>query len=124
MTTVMSWTTSSGEEGRCDAKCHHATRPECACICGGANHGVGTVQAIQNTREMAETMIENYAREHDMTVEDVDAHVNELAVYQMTLPILEQVEEILNPPPDPKNKTKDRVQAEKQKPVFDQIAMW
>lgn len=38
--------------GRCDAKCYDAvgvSSNECACVCGGSNHGVGLAQAIANT---------------------------------------------------------------------------
>lgn len=43
--TAITYYTSSGTEGRCDAKCHDAQEPECHCICGGALHGAksGTV---------------------------------------------------------------------------------
>jgi hypothetical protein len=30
---------SDGVYGRCDAKCHDATEPQCHCICGGRFHG-------------------------------------------------------------------------------------
>lgn len=39
--TVISDGNSSGENRRCDAKCHNATEPECHCICGGVFHGSG-----------------------------------------------------------------------------------
>lgn len=35
--------------GRCDARCYDATSPDCDCVCGGKNHGVGLQQAAQNT---------------------------------------------------------------------------
>ncbi len=38
---------------KCDAKCHNAKGPNCRCICGGINHGVGNNQAIENTRKHA-----------------------------------------------------------------------
>lgn len=37
---------------RCDANCYGARSvcvDRCACICGGANHGVGLAQAFANT---------------------------------------------------------------------------
>jgi hypothetical protein len=52
---------SDGCIGRCDAKCYTATEPECDCICGGMNHGGGLGQAIENTRQYTEVMIEKYA---------------------------------------------------------------
>jgi hypothetical protein len=32
--------------------------PECHCICQGANHGAGKQEAIDNTRELAESWLE------------------------------------------------------------------
>ena len=53
--------TSSGVVGRCDAKCYNAQHPGCECICGGRNHGVGLARALENTREMAEAWMVEYA---------------------------------------------------------------
>lgn len=39
MTTYMTWETSGGSKGRCDARCHNARKPKCKCACGGAMHG-------------------------------------------------------------------------------------
>ena len=86
MTTLISYHTSSGEQGRCDARCYNAKHPTCDCICGGANHGVGREQAIENTRQMAAAMIENYARERGIAVDVLGAKVNE-EVYQLPLPL-------------------------------------
>lgn len=52
MATLMAVYTSDGCEGRCDAKCYNAKCPDCKCICGGKNHGVGFQKAMDNTREM------------------------------------------------------------------------
>jgi hypothetical protein len=46
-----------GTNGRCDAKCYNATHPDCHCVCGGKNHGVGLKQALENTEQIIE---ENY----------------------------------------------------------------
>lgn len=64
MTTLIAAYSSNGCEGRCDAKCHNATNPECDCICGGMNHGVGVQQAIRNTQEYCERWIEAYSKTH------------------------------------------------------------
>lgn len=40
--------------GVCDRKCYDAKGGRCACICGGANHGVGRLAAIRNTRDLGE----------------------------------------------------------------------
>jgi len=51
MTTFMTWETSSGKKGRCDAKCHNAKNPACKCACGGLMHGAArgkTEAALQD----------------------------------------------------------------------------
>ena len=50
--------TGDGCIGRCDAKCYLASGPECHCICQGANHGAGKQEAIENTRELGESWLE------------------------------------------------------------------
>jgi hypothetical protein len=52
MTTLIYVGNSEGCVGRCDAKCYEATEPECQCICGGRNHGVGLQRAQENTAAM------------------------------------------------------------------------
>jgi hypothetical protein len=63
MTTLISWASSGGARGRCDAKCYGAASApaSCDCICGGANHGAGQEAAIENTRQQAAAMIAAYA---------------------------------------------------------------
>jgi hypothetical protein len=58
MSTLIAVCTSDGCEGRCDAKCYDAQQEACDCICGGRNHGAGKQQALENTRELAESWIE------------------------------------------------------------------
>ena len=58
MTTLISYHSSGGDSVRCDARCYDAGHPRCDCICGGANHGAGKQQAVDNCREMAEGWIE------------------------------------------------------------------
>lgn len=58
MTTLISYQSSGGDQGRCDAKCYDAAEEECDCICGGRNHGAGKQQAIENTRELAGSWLE------------------------------------------------------------------
>lgn len=80
MTTLISYYTSGGCEGRCDARCYNAKHPECTCICGGRNHGVGIEKALENTREMAESWIEEYALTHDLERAEVNQSVFQLAM--------------------------------------------
>jgi hypothetical protein len=58
MTTLISYQSSGGDQGRCDAKCYDAQEPDCDCICSGRNHGAGKQQAIENTRELAQSWID------------------------------------------------------------------
>ena len=58
MTALIAVYTGDGCAGRCDAKCYNAWGPECHCICQGANHGAGKQEAIGNTRELAESWLE------------------------------------------------------------------
>ena len=58
MVTLISWSTSGGSQGRCDAKCYEAHEPDCDCICAGRNHGKGLQQATENTTQMAQGWIE------------------------------------------------------------------
>jgi hypothetical protein len=58
MTALIAVYTGDGCIGRCDAKCYNAWGPECHCICQGANHGAGRQEAIGNTRELAESWLE------------------------------------------------------------------
>lgn len=62
MTTLIAGYNSDGCSGRCDAKCYDAIHPACDCICGGANHGVGQRQALENTRDLAQAWIDEYER--------------------------------------------------------------
>jgi predicted RNase H-like HicB family nuclease len=69
MTTLIAVYTSDGCVGRCDARCYGAKHPDCNCICGGKNHGAGLQQAMDNTREMVEGWIEDYAEKNDVKLD-------------------------------------------------------
>jgi hypothetical protein len=62
----MSTLIASGSSGKlrraCNAKCYNAKRPECDCMCGGVNHGVGEIQARQNCRVMGVAWIQRATR--------------------------------------------------------------
>ena len=83
MTTLIAVYNSEGCVGRCDARCYEAAEPDCDCICGGRNHGAGKEQAIDNTRELAESWIEK-ARGSGQ-----DITCAELAVTAMHEPLFE-----------------------------------
>jgi hypothetical protein len=64
MSTLMSTGNSSGESGRCDAKCYDAKGGACHCCCGGKNHGVGVKQAVENVTEYCKEMIMEWKKIH------------------------------------------------------------
>lgn len=55
---------------RCDELCYGATGGNCDCICGGANHGKGLAQALQNTSKLAEEILEQHGYEVVITAGD------------------------------------------------------
>ena len=55
--TLISCGHSEGER-RCDARCDDADGGHCDCVCGGANHGKGLAQALTNTQQLAEEVLE------------------------------------------------------------------
>jgi hypothetical protein len=57
VTTLIAVYNSEGCVGRCDAGCYNAADPDCTCICDGRNHGARKQQAIDNTRELAESWL-------------------------------------------------------------------
>lgn len=67
MSTLIAVYNSEGCVGRCDAKCYEATHPECDCICGGRNHGAGKQKAMENTHELVEGWLEEYAERKGLT---------------------------------------------------------
>ena len=67
MVTLIAAYNSEGCIGRCDAKCYDATGPDCECICGGMNHGVGRRKAEDNTRELAEEWMRQWREIHPDT---------------------------------------------------------
>jgi hypothetical protein len=71
MVTLISYQSSGGDQGRCDAKCYDAREPDCDCICGGRNHGAGREQATGNTRELAQSWVKR-ARANGQDVSHVE----------------------------------------------------
>jgi len=65
MATLIYVGTSSREVGRCDAKCYNAKGPVCKCCCGGANHGVGLRQAVENTRVIPSHELLKWAKQQE-----------------------------------------------------------
>ena len=62
MTTLIIVKKSNGRiVGRCDATCYDARTPECTCICGGANHGMGLKKASEQVSEYTEERLRQLA---------------------------------------------------------------
>ena len=59
MTSLIAVYNSEGCVGRCGARCYDAAEEPCECICQGRNHAAGRQQAIDNTRELAESWLEH-----------------------------------------------------------------
>lgn len=64
--TLMSCGNSDGVR-RCDERCYGATGGTCDCVCGGANHGKGLAQALQNTAKLAEELLDQHGYEIEVT---------------------------------------------------------
>jgi predicted RNase H-like HicB family nuclease len=77
VTTLISYQSSGGDQGRCDAKCYDAEWDDCDCICGGRNHGAGEEQALENTRELAQEWIDQ-ARANGQDITNVRLAVDAL----------------------------------------------
>jgi hypothetical protein len=63
----------NGESRRCDANCYDAKAPDCHCICGGANHGVGFQRAAENVVKSADELIKKYEGNAAYVVVDREA---------------------------------------------------
>lgn len=42
----------------CNAKCYHAKGDRCTCVCGGRNHGIGEVEALERRTEREEGVVQ------------------------------------------------------------------
>ena len=58
MTTLIAVDNSEDCVGRCDARCYDAADEPRECICQGRNHAAGRQEAIDNTRQLAESWLE------------------------------------------------------------------
>ncbi|MBN2024965.1 MAG: hypothetical protein JW809_19465 [Pirellulales bacterium] len=64
MATLIAVYNSKGCVGRCDARCYNAIGTHCHCICGGANHGAGLVEAAERTAVFAQQWLDRWNEEH------------------------------------------------------------
>lgn len=62
--TLISYASSGGDKGRCDARCYNATHDHCECICGGKNHRKGLAVASAQTAEWAQSWLDAYKDAH------------------------------------------------------------
>ena len=70
----MSWRTSGGKKGSCNANCHNAKHPECRCACGGKMHGAanrpgGVEQAVRDYWDDVIDEAEKKAKEEGLELE-------------------------------------------------------
>jgi hypothetical protein len=56
MPTLMFEKNGSNAARRCDARCYDARHSVCDCVCGGVNHKVGFLQALNNTQTIFGTI--------------------------------------------------------------------
>lgn len=70
MSTLLSVGNSEGTR-RCDERCYDATHGQCTCCCGGRNHGVGLIHAIDNTRELADSWLDAEAARRGVSRADL-----------------------------------------------------
>lgn len=90
MTTLLAVYTKDGCIGRCDAKCYDAEGPDCDCICGGMNHGVGLREAINISRNTIEDIKENYGTLNPELEYDFLVNINQ--VNQLWFPFIDEEE--------------------------------
>jgi len=83
MTALIAISTRQGCVGRCDAKCYNSKNSKCNCICGGKNHGVGRIEAADNTRQLAEKWIAEYKERKNL--KEVEVRINRPLVDQLSL---------------------------------------
>jgi len=64
MATLVSWGTSGGQKGRCDARCHNAKGARCTCCCGGHYHGAARDGTLgQKVEALQEELLKGLAAE-------------------------------------------------------------
>jgi len=84
MATLISHRSSSGNISSCDGRCYNALHSRCSCICGGANHGVGFMQAMDNTRHDASSWIRDYAKAQDVNPSSLGAVIHHDVIDQFS----------------------------------------
>jgi len=57
MATLIAVGDKDGVKHRCDARCYDASGEICTCVCGGRNHGVGKVKAMNNIYDQYEDLL-------------------------------------------------------------------
>jgi len=71
MTTLIIVMKSGGRVvGRCDANCYDARTPECDCICGGKNHGVGFGKALEQVSQYTQERLKQLAEQGASVTDD------------------------------------------------------
>lgn len=107
MTTLIAVYNSDGCVGRCDARCYNAAEEPCDCICGGRNHGAGIEQATGNTRELAESWIEQ-ARASGQDITRAELAVPAACEPLFSLADIRGSRQRARSPPNPRSAVADR----------------
>jgi hypothetical protein len=76
--TLISYQSSGGDKGRCDARCYNAKHDPCNCICRGANHGKGLTVAAENTVRYFDRWVQKYRDANPDVVLEVSTNWSEL----------------------------------------------
>lgn len=71
MATLIHVRYGSGQTHRCDARCYDAKMPNCQCICGGKNHGVGITKAVENVCAYTKSQLEAIAAKGGWIADDI-----------------------------------------------------
>lgn len=82
MAVLLSYRTSEGANGACDATCYSRKRGRCACLCGGINHGKGLAQARLNTAEHAANWIASIKAAHPGEIIEFDGEGAQLSLIE------------------------------------------
>lgn len=68
MTTLLIATHTDGTRRTCDARCYKALGGRCTCVCGGAHHGIGLVNALTKLRQNMDSREPLYGAEWSCNV--------------------------------------------------------
>jgi hypothetical protein len=71
MATLIYVRSGNGQYRCCNANCYNAREPDCRCICGAKNHGVGESKAVQNVLAYTEDQVRAIAAKGGWVSEEI-----------------------------------------------------